>query len=528
MQTFFAPPALAVGGLKSIGDPPPMNFKEFTATMPVPPALRELVLPTFVPQPFPEYDLPPSTALPPPPGGEINVDLDDLVKYVRVWGDEIITAAPKLGGVLVRDLVTERDIRNSYETWRIRGWQLDEAQVFAQIDYTTELTRLMNQAESRQLIIDEGLTGAERERTQLGFLVKYEAMMIELAIAVGKVYFEALVAQAEMQMALSKAMVAYYNALVAQYASDADLYKLSIEEEVAKMKYWEALVQAEVAKTKANEQMARLYVETEQVETIEAEVYQAQVGTVLAQAERYRAQIEAIAAKAEVTKTGLLVYRGQTDAYSATVAAYKAHFDAYAAQTKSTAAQNQAQQSASEVSLAGAQQVAAQAQLISTNIEVASEQLKAQAAKISSSYENAKLHNSVEANKAQIASSIGRIQSLIYTADKQVNEVQNEAASAFAQAAARYYNQASDAAYRASEQTLKAITAATQAAAIAQEAAGRTSSAMSQGALSAVHVSAGLQGSGRATGGEQQYANMDQHISDNLNYTESKSETTSA
>jgi hypothetical protein len=43
-----------------------------------------------------------------------------------------------------------------------------------------------------------------------------------------------------------------------------------------------------------------------------------------------------------------------------------------------------------------------------------------------------------------------------------------------------------------------------------------------------VHVSAGLQGSGRATGGEQQYANMDQHISDNLNYTESKSETTSA
>jgi hypothetical protein len=520
LQTFYAPMPPAVGDTKDLGEPPPMEFSEFAAVMPLPPALRELDLPTFTPQPFPDYVPPGTTALPAPPS--VAISLDDLVAYTRLWGDEVIRAAPKLHGVLVRDLVTERDLRNSVETYRLRGCALDEDQEFAQIDYAYEITRLMNQAESRQLIIDEALIGAEAERQTLSALVRYEALMIELAISVAKVYFEAATAGAEAQLSLVKAMTSYYNALVAEYAADADLYKLAIEEEVARLKYWEALVSAEVAKTKANAQMTSLYVQTEQVETIEADVYAAQVGTVLAQVERYRAQIEAIAAKAEVAKTALVVYRGETDAYAAGVAAYKAHFDAYGATAKSVAAQNQAQQQASELSLAEATRVAAEAQVIGTNIEVAAEQLRAQASKIASSYEGAKMTNTIEGIKAQIASSSGRIESLRYGADQDVKQIPNEAVSAYANQATRYYGQASDAAYRASEQTLKAISAATQAAAIAQEAAGKTSAALSQGAYSAVHISAGLRGSGRLSGSEGHYAKNDQHISDMLRYTESK------
>jgi len=525
-QTFYAPMPPAVGDTKDLGEPPPMVFSEFTAVMPLPPALRELDLPTFTPQPFPDY-VPPTTAgLPTPPTVDIN--LDDLLGYTRLWGDEVIRAAPKLNGVLVRDLVTERDLRNAVETYRLRGCALDEEQEFAQIDYAYETTRLMNQAESRQLIIDEALVGAEAERQTLSALVRYEALMIELAISIAKVYFEAAGARALAQLSLLKAMTSYYNALLAEYAADAEIYKLAIEEEVARLKYWEALVQAEVAKTKANEQMTKLYVQTEQVETIEADVYAAQVGAVLAQVERYRAQIEAIVAKAEVAKTSLVVYRGQTDAYAAGVAAYKAHFDEYAATAKSVAAQNQAQQQASELSLAEATRVAAEAQVIGTNIEVAAEQLRAQASKISSSYEGAKVTNAIEAIMAQIAASSGRIESLRYAAEQDVKQIPNEAVSSYANQATRYYGQASDAAYRASEQTLKAISAATQAAAVAQEAAGKTSAALSQGAYSAVHISAGLRGSGRLSGSEGHYAKNDQRISDMLQYTEAKDYTVAA
>jgi hypothetical protein len=358
--------------------------------------------------------------------------------------------------------------------------------------------------------------------------VQYQVMLLELAVAVAKVYFEAQVAQVEAQLALAKSLSAYYNAITAQYAADAEVYKIHIEEEVARMRYWQALVQGEQAKVKANAQLTQLYVQTEQVETIEADVYAAQVSAVMAQVERYKAEIEALVAAAEVTKTSIAIYRGQVDAYAAGVAAYKAHFDEYAAVAKSVAAQNQAQQQASELSLADATRVAAEAGIISTNIEVAAEQLKAQATKIASSYESAKLTNAVEANKAQVQASSGRIKALRYSADQEVNEVPNDAVSAYANQATRYFSTASDAAYRASEQTLKAITAAGQAAAVAQEAAGRSSAALSQGALSAVHISATLRGSGSMNGSESHTAALNAHISDNLTYSESKSETLTA
>jgi hypothetical protein len=521
LQTFFAPPAPSIGTPNKVGAPPPVTIKPFTAAMPVPPALRPLVLPTFVPQPFPEYDIPVTQPLPEPPTGA-NISLGNLKQYVRLWDAQVIATMPSLGGVLVRDLVTQRDLRNSYESYRLRGCALDDDLEQAQIDYADEITRLMNQAESRQLLIDEGLTGAERERLALRFVTQYAVMMIDLAVAIAKVYFDAVVANAEAQLSLAKAMVAYYNGLLAQYAADADLYKLSIEEEVAKMKYWEALVHAEEAKTKANAQMTSLYVQTEKVEEIEADVYQSQVGALYAQVEGYRAQIEAIVAGAEVAKTAVAVYKGQTDAYAATVAAYKAHFDEYAAKTKAVAAQNQAAQSAAELSLAEASKVATEAMVISTNLEVAGEQLKAQASKFASSYESPKLTNTIEATKAQIAANSARIGAARYSTDKEVATIPNEAASNYAQQAKTYFAAASDAAYRASEQTLKAITSATQAAAIAQEAAGKSSAALSQGAYSALHVSAGLQGSGRVTGNESHTARIQQHVGDMLNYTESK------
>jgi hypothetical protein len=527
LQTFYAPPTPAVGDTKPLGEPPPVAFAPFTAALPAPPSMRELVLPTFTPQPFPEYVDPITQDLPPFPPVPV-IDLDGLLKYTRLWGDEIIAAAPKLGGVLVRDLVTERDLRNSVETYRLRGCPLDEAQEYAQIDYADEITQLMNQAESRQLIIDEGLLGAEVSRTQLKFVVQYEVLLIELTISVAKVYFEAMTAQAEAQLTLAKSMALYYNALVAQYSADADLYKLGLEQEVARMQYWEGLVKGEIAKTKANAQMTSLYVQTEQVETIEADVYSAQVGAVLAQVERYRATIEAIAAKAQVAKTSIAVYRGQTDAYAAGVAAYKAHFDEYAATARSVSAQNAAQQQVSEMTLADATRAAAEAGIISTNIEVAAEQLKAQAMKVSSTYESAKMTNVVETNRAQIQASSGRMSALRYSSDMGVKDIQNEAAAIYAQQATRYYAGASEAAYRASEQTLKAITSATQAAAVAQDAAGRTSAALSQGAYSAAHVSAGLRGAGSLSGSEQHSARFSSTIQDMLNYTESQEQTVSA
>jgi hypothetical protein len=527
LQTFYAPPIPSVGELKELGAPPETSFTEFATVMPTPPALRELVLPTFTPQPFPDYVDPFIQSLPPLPP-QPHIDLDGLVAYTRLWGDAVINAVPSLGGVLVRDLVTQRDLRNSVETYRIRGCALDEDQEYAQIDYADEITRLMNQAESRQLIIDEGLNGAEIGRTQLRFAVQFQVMFLELAVAVAKVYFEARLAQAQALATLAHAMTAYYNALIAQYAADAEVYKTQIEEEVARLHYWQALVKGEVAKTQANAQLTSLYVQTEQVETIEADVYSAQVSAVLAQVERYRAIIEAIAAKAEVAKTSIAIYRGETEAYSAGVAAYKAHFDEYAARAKSASAQNAAQAQSSELSLALATQTAAQAQIISTNIEISAEQLRAQATKVAASYEGAKQTNAVEAIRTQIAASSGRITALRYTADQQVKMIPNEAAASYAQQATRYFSAASDAAYRASEQTLKAITAAGQAAAVAQEAAGRSSAALSQGALSAVHISAAMRGAGGLSGSEQHNARLDQSISDSLTYTESKSETLSA
>jgi hypothetical protein len=238
--------------------------------------------------------------------------------------------------------------------------------------------------------------------------------------------------------------------------------------------------------------------------------------------------MSAVQAQADVAKTAVQVYAGQTDAYAASLTGYKAQFEAYSTRVRGVSAQNQIEQAKTQISVADIQAAGASVQNLVAGLEVRAEQLKLQARKIAAQNEDKRLVNAVETVKAQIDADKAKVAVAEWQANAQLGTAVNEAITDNAQSAVRYYENASNSAYRAAEAAFRAVTSATQAAAIAQEAAGKTGASVAQGAYSAVHISASLQGAGRISAAEDRSDRVQHYFSDMLNYSDERVQVLSA
>lgn len=522
LQPLNAPTEPRLGAASTPDTFTPGELGELNLTLPIAPTLRSLNLPVFTPPLLPDYT--PPTLQTEPVAPSIAVAYDPGA-YTPTFD---VGQPPDLGGALIGPDVTARDLRAGVLAYSGRGAPLSEDVAAAQLSYFNESDALLNAAERRQLNADQRTWDLDSVREVLKAAVEADSLLINTALALAKSAFEAGMLEADARLQLVGSLTALYNARLAAYAADVELYRLGLEQEVAKLDYWKTEVQAEVAKTKANAQLAATYSAEVQVEATKADIYAAQVQAVLAEAQNYRATVDAITVAAEAARVQIQVYKAETEAYVAKLGASKVEFEAYATEAKGLAAQNAAQQVQTQLSVAEIERVGAQASVAAATTEINAENLKLAANKIASSYQASHTRNLVEATNAQVQGDIGRFTAMRYAAGMQLKEIPNEAAGAFAQTAARYYGAASDAAYRASEQALRAVTSATQAAAVAQEAAGKTAAAVAQGAYSALHVSAGLHGTGRVDGSETNYGRFSQHYSDMLTYTEAKEQILSA
>jgi hypothetical protein len=178
--------------------------------------------------------------------------------------------------------------------------------------------------------------------------------------------------------------------------------------------------------------------------------------------------------------------------------------------------------------MANAQAAGANSSAAALEMEVEAEKLKLEARRLGSTFDNQKLKNSLENVNADIQKDQALLTISEWEANRATPTIQNEAVADEARSAARYFEQASNSTFRASEQAFRAIIASSQAATIAQEAASRSAASIANGAYSALSISAGLSGSGRITGSEGESARENRAIGDFLNYTETKQQILSA
>lgn len=539
LQQFAAPSLASVGGEPVA--PPAANIavpNAPDAVFPETPTLSEPSAPTLVALQEPSMELPElpdytAPVLPPPP------DLPQLsfassgltVSGMKYEPKRQFKASAELPNwtVLIEALpayfdarLRQREAFSAGTTWASRGHVLDGATQQAQITYRHDMSLLSGAGEARRGLIDEHDTHRILLFNEAEQVVKQWRQQFELdELGLQKIEFDNALLYVNAYFDLFKSLTSLYNARVTSFGIEVAQYRNSVESALAGVERWKAEVDAEISKTKLNEQLAQTYASTVQARTVKASLYEANVQALFSKVEAYRSRMEAFATQAEVARVQLAVFKGKVDAYVASLASYKAQFEAFEARARSAAAENQVEEAKTKVSMADMQAAGASGSAKEIGMQIDAERLKLQARQEAASFENQKLKNTIEAVKAQIEGDIGRQKAIEWGANAQIKNVENDAIGAEAQAAARYYNSASDSAYRASEQAFRAVLSSTQAANVAQEAASRSAASVAQGAYSAIHVNAGLQGSGRVTADENYDAKNNRSISDWLNYSES-------
>lgn len=499
-------------------------------SLPSPPSLADVSEPQLVPLVMPEMSLPdvptyvPVDVGAPPALPEIAQNPFDPSTARYTSSLDLAFFRPELDFArAIGPRVTAREIRSATTRWADDGQILPDGVVLAQSLYRTTMSRLANAGEQRRIDIDTYYAQRELLLSESdGKLKQWQQLFAANEIPLQKIAFDTATLYADTYFSLLKALTELYNARVAAFSTESAVFRASVESAVAKIERWKAQVDAEISKSKVNEQLAQVYGTKVQARSTQAELYEASVTAVNAQVEAYRARMEAFATEAEVARVKLGVYKGEVDAYIGSLSAYKAKFEVYEARVRGTSAANQLEEIKTKVAMAEMQAAGADNTAKEIKIQIEAEKLKLNTRKEAASYETKKLTNIIETVKAQIAGDVGKQRILQWGANVQLEDVQNDAVATEAQAAAKYYNAASDSAYRASEQAFRAMLSAVQAANIAQDAASRSAASVAQGAYSAVHVNAGLQGNGRVSGDESSDVKQNQSVSDFLSYSESK------
>lgn len=534
---------LLVGDAPELGSGLDINIDTVVA-----PSLSELALPIFSASVLPKYE-----------AAELSADIDAqaqalldalappteaITRYKRgrsaktFWkdyvGDNIRmftkanTPAP-LPTFKWVDVLGGREVTLGTDAWEARGWKLDTAANLAQKEYRLDMARLAATKERNMM------AAGQLEINRLSLLKQAEARIKESnsdgylnVVLLTNTDYELASLCASSNVEAFRLFAALYSAKIAAFNLEVMQYKASLSAALSKLEQWKILIKAETGKASLNDTLVRLYSASVDAQATAGAVYESEVRIMGAEIDAYKARMQAFATQAEVARTKLSVYKGTVDAYVGSLSGYKAQFAQYEARMKGTAAENRVQEAKTQVSMAQISAASANSVQASVDMEVKSAALRLQARAQGALFDNQKLLNSLETIKAQIAADTAKQSIAEWSANIQLTNVENDAIGAEAQAAARYFQVASDSAYRASEQALRAMMSASQAANIAQESGSRAAASIAQGAYSAMHVNASLTGSGRVSGDESQDARRSSVISDYLDYSEDRQQILSA
>ena len=503
-------------------------------TVPNAPTLRELSLPDYDIPLLPEYDAPTQGIAPELPLLARTFSEDDY-KYEphRVFKAKeempdwrrLIEALP----VYFADRISDREDFHARTYWASRGHELEDNILSAQITYRSDMTRLLNAGEARRGLIDEFLTHRDLIHREVDEIVKEWLQNFELdTLGLARADFEVTTAYTAAYIDLYGSATALYNARVSAYRAAITLYRNELQIALSKLNEWRVLVEAEIVKTDLNNQLASNFGVNVEASTIAAQLYEAQVQALGAEISAFQAEVESFSLQAEVARTGLDIYKGTVAGYIASLSSFKAQFEAFEAKARGIAAGNALEEAQSRVGIANAQAAGANSSAASLEMEIEAEKLKLEARRLGSTFDNQKLKNSLEAVNAGIQKDQALLSISEWAANRAIPTIQNEAVQDEARSAAKYFEQASNSTFRASEQAFRAIAASAQAAAVAQEAAGRSAASLANGAYSALSVSAGLSGAGRISGSEGEVARENRSIGDFLNYTDTVQQVLSA
>lgn len=338
VPSFTAPPAYTEI------DEPGDYTGDTDVTLPADVVIGNIQEPSFVPVNLPvinELDLPAFTATAPNtsdisvPVGSFSFSETDYTSDLLTQTDSLIQQM-EAGGVGVpaqiwnsiweraaeqEQKTGEQSVKQATREWAGRGFPLPPGTLVAQV---ADIRQKINDKKS-SLSRDIAVNYSQEEIKNLQFAVQqgiaFESLrggwyeqMLQRSFEVAKYVFEADYRTMDAKISLANLELQAFN-------TEATVYKVLIEAEIAKLEESRLAIQAQELTVSSNNSQVQLY--------------GARVAAAKLDVEMYNAQIDAVNAKVKSIEAGIQVYSEKTKAYTARVGAQSIKADIYKSQVES-------------------------------------------------------------------------------------------------------------------------------------------------------------------------------------------------
>jgi hypothetical protein len=432
--------------------------------------------------------------------------LSDVQTRVRAWlqGGTGLPAAIEqalFDRARTREQLTALDAEQAaFDTYAGRNFSMPPGMLVEAVNVAREKSRLAQNTLEREILIKAQEWEIENLRVAVEKGIALESTLIQKFMQFAQRTFEAAKFSVESEIKLHDAMVALYNARQQGYRTAADVFKIRIEAQLRELDVFKAEIEGEIAKGQLNEQKVR--------------EYEARLKGVASFLEIYKTRMEGAKIQSDVARNQVETYKADIQGYGERLEAEKKRFDAYEAQVRAEAAKGSALEAEARAYAAtvGAQESRANVKLKYIDGRIAA--IRAGTEKYVAQLEN---------ERTRVTASLGAIEagSRAYSADvaRYSAEIQGETEAVrttlgIAEARSRNLISFYEAQMKEYDANITRIVEEAKIVLGALEAAARNSSALAQGAMSAIHVQASMSGSGTVSDHQSYNVNINRRGAD--------------
>jgi hypothetical protein len=468
-----------------------------TIAMPDMEALEKISIPVFEFPVLPDFDgVPPdatSITVPnvfinwsePQYASELLPELQGRVRTMMAGGTGL--PAPVEDALFARarerdSAETERAVQEAVDSWAARDFSMPPGMLVKQAAVVREQGRMRAAELNRDVMVQAATWEIENIRFAVQQGLALEQLTANIFENAAKRLFEVARFQAEAQINVFNAQISLFNAQNSAFQTLAQVYRTRLDGALAKLTAYKTAIDGQVALGQINQQRV--------------EVFKAKLAGVQASVELFTAMMRGAQTRADVIKNQFDAYRADVQAYAEQIGAEKVKFDAYESQVKAEVAKAGMLDAQARAFASTIQGLAAKA-----DIKVKGSQLRLEAARVHIQ----KYLADVDGFKAKLDASLKEVQAGTANFQAKVEAYKAKASSnvAVSEVQSRFADMNARTNIAFSEMQMSQYTAniqkAAQQAQIALEAAkaiGQYSAQLAAGAMSAMHVSATVTGSG--------------------------------
>lgn len=459
-------------------------------------ALVDIEVPDFVFPTLPDWDgVEPSFSEPRPNSNLVWAEptyssplLDEEVAKVREWLRGGTGLPPEIEQALFdkargREVDTALEAKQgAFDTWAGRGFSMPPGMLVEQVNASIEKSRLAQNALQREILIKAAEWEIENLRVAIEKGIALEGMLLSQFNSTSQRLFDAAKYRVEADINMFNAMVAVFNSQTQAYQIGAQVFKIRLEAALTELDVYKARLEGEKIKGEINTQTVAVFSE--------------RVKAAMIAVEKYKSRMEGARIESDLIKNRIEAFKAEIDAYAARLDAEKKRFEAYEAEVRGETAKAQSLE-------AEARAYAATVSAVESKANVKIKYLDGQISGINASIN--KYVADIDLERLQVTSSLSEIQANAqafsadvgrYTAEIQGSNETTRTELMVSEARLRsnlsfYETQVKEFDARMNR-VLQQVTLVVESL----KAAGQYTAAMAQGAMSAIHVSAGMSGSG--------------------------------